>query len=208
MRLQEVSQNFLERIKKNLPEKKAKMPFIIGIIGLISSGKTSVAKMTEEKIDGAVLVRSNSARFLLRQQDMEWGENVRFTTFYVSRWLLQNGYGVVFDGDHVEKKKRENTLGLAEKLGAKLFLIRINIEPELAIKRLEEKWANLKEQTFEDYLVGDRPNLEQRIPLHKHLDSRAVKNLIGEIDNNGSREELEKQITGIIFKIKNELTAN
>ena len=205
-KLREASEIFLERVKKNLPEKKTERPFIIGVIGLISSGKTTTAKMIAEGIDGAVLVRSNSARFLLKERNMKWGENVHYLIFYVAHWLIQNGYGIVFDGDHIEEEKRNNTVKLAEELGAKFFLVRINIEPELAIKRLEKKWAELKEQTFEDYLVGDEPNLKERIPLHEKLDSKDIENLVGEIDNNSSIDELEKRVNIVISKIKESLS--
>jgi len=44
-------------------------------------------------------------------------------------------------------------------------------------------------------------NLDERIELHKKLKSSDIPNLLGEIDNNGSLDDLEKQIDELLAKM-------
>ena len=81
--------DFLSRVR--LPEAKATKPFIVATIGLIGSGRTTVAKLMTEKLQGAVLVRSDSVRFLLKGKKMPWGDNVRQILKGVATDLLKKG---------------------------------------------------------------------------------------------------------------------
>lgn len=206
--MEKVSQDFLERIKKNLPGEKPNHLFILGLIGLIGSGKSTVAAMLNQNLPGAVLVKSNSARFLLKEASLPWGENVRKITFDAARWLLQNGYSVIFDGDHVEEEKRKNTQALADELSAKFYLIRIKPDKDLAFKRLEQMWADTesgtRQQDFENFnpvVRGKEQNLFDRVSLHENLDTGKIPQLIGELDNSGDFGNLKKQVDEIIEKV-------
>lgn len=212
MKLQQVSRNYLERIKQQLPDKKASQPFVIGIIGLIGSGKTTVAKLLTKKLAGTVLVKSDSARFLLKEAGLEWGGNVREVLFNTAQWLLQNGYSVIFDGDFIEEKKRKNTQKLADESGAKFYIIRIKLDKNLCLKHLQKKWEDLKRgkipQNFSHFLVvmpGEEQSLFDRAFLHEQLKSSDIPQLICEIDNSGSLKFLKKQINSASALIKVEL---
>lgn len=212
IKLQQVSQDYLERIKQQLPDKKAPQPFVIGIIGLIGSGKTTVAKLLTKKLAGTALVKSDSARFLLKEAGLEWGENVREVLFNTAQWLLRNDYSVIFDRDFIEEKKRKNTQKLVDELGAKFYIIRIKPNKDLSLKHLQKKWEDLKsgkiKQNFSHFLAvmpGEKQGLFDRVPFHEQLKSSDVPQLIYEIDNSGSLKFLKKQINSASALIKAEL---
>lgn len=203
-RLQQLTQDFLSRLK--LPAGKANKPFIIAIIGLIGSGRSTVAKMFAEKLGGAVLVKSNSARCLLKESDLPWGDNVRQVLKGVVVDLLGRGYGVVFDGNAADEEGRKNISGIAGQTGASIHYVRINIDPETAKERErgmydDPSWVS----SFENFRVNTTEkmlkNLDERIELHQKLKSSDIPNLLGEVDNNDSVEKLEKQIEKLVSKI-------
>lgn len=207
--LQRVSQDFIERIREKLPIEKSKQQFVLGIIGLIASGKSTVAKLLSQKFSGAVVVRNDSARFLLKERGVGWGENVRVVVLNVGRFLLENGYSVIYDGDYFEQDKREGIKKLADDFGVDFYLVRVRIDKDLALRRLEQKWERLEKgeisgEHFEDFVVvrrGQGDNLERRISLHKKLNSDEVVDIIGEIGNNEDFNELERQVDEIIKQL-------
>jgi len=202
-KLQELSQDFLSRLA--LPEAKADKPFIIATIGLVGSGRTTVAQKIVERLKGAVLVSSNSARYLLKQANLPWGENVRQILKAVTLELMNKGYGVVFDGNAADEEDRKNIQDIAEQTGASVSYIRINIDPEIAKEREKKKyddpaWAS----TFENSRVNTTEkmlkNVDDRAELHRNLKSSDLPNLVAEIDNNGDLAELNRQVDEVIGK--------
>ena len=206
-KLQQIAQDFLSRIEPNLPIEKAERPFVVAMIGLIGSGRTTVAKMLANRIKGAVLVQSNSARYLLREAEMPWGENVRQVLQIVAKDLLARDYGVVFDGNAADEEDRKNIEEIANANGARTLYVKVNINPAIARERERAKYDNPDWISgFDDYRVNTTEkmiqNLEERAKLHQQLQLASISNMVGEIDNNGGLEDLERQVEKIADKIK------
>lgn len=202
--LQEFSQDFLSRL--TLPEAKANKPFIVATIGLVGSGRTTVAEKIVERLKGAVLASSNSTRYLLKQAGMPWGENVRQILKVVAVELLNRGYGVVFDGNAADEKDRKNIKDIASQSGASVSYIRINIDSEIAKQREKKKYDNPDwASTFDNFRVNTTEkmlkNIDDRAELHRNIKSSDIPNLIAEIDNNGDSAELNRQVDKIINKL-------
>lgn len=196
--------NFLSRV--SLPAQKPTKLFVLGIIGLPGSGRTTIAKMLASKISGAVVLQANSVRCLLKEQSLPWGDNVRAILKAISNKLLSQGYGIIFDGNAVDAEDRENIKNIASPFGAQVLYLRINIDKELAKKRESDKYNNPKwVSSFEDFRVNSTEkmlqNIEDRAKVHAELDNASIPDLIGEIDNNGSKEELGAQVAKIVEKI-------
>lgn len=198
-------QDFLSRLK--LLVEKADKLFIMATTGLIGSGRTTVAKMMVAKLSGVVLVKSDSARFLLKEAGLPWGDNVRQILKGAALDLLSKGYGVIFDGNAADTEDRKNISEIADQTGASVHYVRINIDPEIAKERKRARYDDSSwVSSFDDFRVNTTEkilkNLEERLKLHKELKSSDIPNLLGEIDNNGSPEELEKQVEKLLAKIK------
>lgn len=207
-KLQKVAEDFLERVKEKLPTEKADKPFIVGIVGMIGSGKTTFCWELIKHIKGAVLVQSNGGRYLLKRAGLGWGPTVRETTFYVARWCLGNGYTVVFDGDHVDKEKRENTQKLADELGVKFYLLHIKISLEAAEKRLDEKYAQPHEEDFWSYWLDTdaedmKQNMRDRIPEHEKIAQEKPEYFV-ELDSEGTVEDLKQKAAEIAEKLESQ----
>lgn len=202
--LEHIIQDYQQRIAQTLPQEKAPHVVIVGIIGLIGSGKTTTARLITEKLKGAVLVKSDSARFLLNEAGLDYSL-VKDIIYPTAAWLLGQGYSVVFDGDSVDQEKRDEIEHLADKHNAAYHFVRIKADKETSLKHLHTLWEAVESgrtpQTFDNFLVvtrGKEQNLLDRIPLHEELKDQDIPNLAGVIENTGTREHLERQIDEII----------
>lgn len=209
-KLQKVADDFLERIRKNLPSEKSNKPFIFGIIGRIGSGKTAFCKELVNHLKGAVLVSSNDSRFLLKEKKMGWGKNVRESTFYVARKLIEDGYTVIFDGNHIERQKRINTQKIADELGAKFYLLRINVSQTTAEKRLDKKYSQSHENRFGDFWPATdaedaKVDLRKRAHLYPQVNQEDPKpEFFTETENEGTIEEFKQKAVEVAQKLENQ----
>lgn len=204
-KLDELSQQFIAKL--GLPEQKPARPFVVAIIGLVGSGRTTAAKQIAANIPGAVLVQANSVRFLLKQIALPWGQNVREILKQVGQNLLKQGYGVIFDGNAADEADRKNIAEIVTETGAKSFYIGIMIDPEIAKQREQAKYSDSSWiSSFEDFRVNTPEkmlkNIDDRAELHRNLKSENIPNLIAEIDNNEPLDNLQSQVKQVVKKLK------
>jgi len=207
-KLQKVADDFLKRVQEKLPADKADKSFVVGIVGMIGSGRTFLARTLVENIKGAVLISANSARYLLKEQNLPWGENVYVCIFFVIEWLIKNGYVVVLDGNQVDRDRRQRTKGLADKSGAKYYLLKIITSEATAEKYLREKYSQSPKDTFEDYWPGTDAddivqNLKERNKDFYAIDQEDPKQkFFAEIENEGTVEEFKQKAIKIAKKLR------
>lgn len=106
------------RQTKRLTEK----PVIVALIGLVGSGKSSVAQRLAPLI-GATIINGDEIRVLLRKKKMEY-DKARKIGEYAGLYSLGRGSNVIFDSDHIDPAKRTSLLAKAKEAGAKVIFIR------------------------------------------------------------------------------------
>ena len=206
--IQKIADDFLQRIKEKLPSEKANKPCLIGIVGMIGSGRTFLAKELVKNIRGAVLISANSARYLLKQENMSWGENVRECVFHAANLLIKEGYIVVVDGNQVDKEKRIKTQKLADELGIKYHLVRLITSQKTAEKYIDFKYSQAHKDSFEDFRPGAdaedlKQNLRERNEVYNLIDQEKPKpEFLAEIENEGTIEELKQKAIEVAQKIQ------
>lgn len=201
----EISKDFLSRLK--MPGTKPASPFLVAMIGMVGSGRTTVAKMLNDMLPGSVLISANSARFLLSEKEMPWGQNVRDVLNNVARGVLEQGFGVIFDGNAGEKEDRDNISKIVEGTTTKVFYVRIKIDIEKAKEREEKKYRDATWVSgFDDFRVNTLEkmlaNIEAQRNRDEKIDEEQIQQIIGVVDNNGSLNNLEKQVVSISDLIK------
>src|SRR3989344_2813903 len=207
--IEKITQEFLSMVK--MPAEKAPKPFLLGMIGNIGSGKSTVARELRTLLPGAVHIQANSARYLLKQAGMEWGDNVRTILDGVIRHLIGHDYGVVVDGSTAEARDRQRLSSLADELHVPLMFVRIKCDADVCSMREQRKYDDPSwESSFEDFRVNTTEkmvtNVRERSMIHHNLDSKDITGLIGEIDSNMPSKNLSDQITGLADRIREKLS--
>ncbi|OGZ32815.1 MAG: hypothetical protein A2V69_03235 [Candidatus Portnoybacteria bacterium RBG_13_40_8] len=207
-KLQKVAEDFLKMIQGKLPTEKADKPFIVGIVGMIGSGRTLLAKTLVDNLKGAVLNCANSARYVLKEAGMSWGENVYAVLYNTTEWLIKNGHIAVYDGNQVDKDRREKIKELADELGVKYYLLKIITSEPTAEKYLREKYSQPPKNTFEDFWPGtDADDIVQNLK-ERNKDFFAIDQedpgpeFFAEIENEGTIEEFKQKAVEVAEKLQ------
>lgn len=161
----------------NHTERKTEKPLVVAMIGLVGSGKSTVARELAREI-GATVVCSDDIRILLRKQGAGYAR-VRDIAINVADEVLKSGGNVVLDSDFADKAKRDTIRTHARTVGHRLILIRVHADLDILIGRMlsakstdrtqdlfagaYSNWAG--EKKFIGTVVKIREAL-RRIPLH------------------------------------------
>lgn len=205
---EQLIQTFIDRLK--LPQAPADKPFILGVVGNIGSGKSTVSRMLAVAIPGTVVVQTNSARHILHEAGMGWGEQVHRLVGGVMKRLIGDGYAVILDGGTADADDRRQLAAGAAELKVPLMFVRVRCETEVCRMRTQRRYDDLSwESSFNDFRVNTTENMVanvlERAKVHHHLESTDIEGLVDEVDGNGPLENLDGQILETAQKIKAKL---
>lgn len=127
--------------------RKTKKPLIVGIVGLIGSGKTTIAKEMASLI-GATVVSGDDIRVSLREEKAGY-DNTRLIAENVAIEVINKGGNVIIDSDFIDQKKRVSLKEKAKKIGARVIFIRIYADMDIMIGRImDAEYKNIPEDFF------------------------------------------------------------
>ncbi len=114
-------------------ERKTARPVVIALIGLVGSGKSSVAQELAKRI-GATVVVGDDIRIELRRQDASY-EHASRIAGNAAREIVRKGGNVILDSDFIDTKRAS----LREKLrgtGVRLLFIRTHCDRDVMLGRM------------------------------------------------------------------------
>ena len=142
LKAQEVYTNKLDIVLR-----KTKKPLIIGIVGLIGSGKSTIAKELASLI-GATVVSGDDIRICLRKEKEKY-DNTRLIAENIAEAKIGMGGNVIIDSDFIDQKKRVSLKEKAKKVGAKVIFIRTYADLDVVIGRImDADYENIPEDFF------------------------------------------------------------
>ena len=120
--------------KLDIKKRKTEKPVIVAVIGLIGSGKSSVAREIAKHI-GATVIESNDIRIELRRQSESY-ERVWAIAENASVEVVKQGGNVILDSDFVDEKKRASVREKARKAGVRLVFVHTHCNLDVMVGRV------------------------------------------------------------------------
>ncbi|OGE86639.1 MAG: hypothetical protein A3J48_01720 [Candidatus Doudnabacteria bacterium RIFCSPHIGHO2_02_FULL_46_11] len=177
---------------------------VIGLVGLIASGKSDIGKYVSKKYNADYIRFSDILRDILDRISVEY---TRQSLVKLSQILRENfGESIFSKAVAGDIKKSKRTIFVVDgirregdveflKNSSKFYLVWVEADPKIRYQRIISRDDNTDDQhkTFEEFLKDHNLETEQTIiPLKEKADFN--------IDNNGSLEDLYKQIDEIVKK--------
>lgn len=122
--------------KLDIKKRKTDKPVIVAIVGLVGSGKSSVAQELAKHI-GAAIVEGDDIRIELRKQGERY-EKTRAIAEDVAIDIVKRGGNVILDSDFVDEKKRASIREKARKAGVRLLFIRTYCDFDVMSERIRK----------------------------------------------------------------------
>lgn len=111
--------------------RKTKKPIVVAMIGLVGSGKSTVAKELAKHIS-ATVIEGDTIRVFLRKENEKY-EGMRKIAENAMENVICKGGNVILDSDHIDAKKRAILREKAKKLGAVLYFIRTHTNWDMMV---------------------------------------------------------------------------
>ena len=120
--------------KLDIGKRKTKKPVVVGSLGLVGSGKSSVAQELAKHIGGTI-VEGDTIRIHLRKEGEPY-KYVRQIAENIALEILERGGNVILDADQADDKKRASVREKVRKVGARLVFIRTYADPDVMFGRI------------------------------------------------------------------------
>ncbi|TSC62961.1 MAG: hypothetical protein G01um101448_66 [Parcubacteria group bacterium Gr01-1014_48] len=147
----------------NIKKRTTKTPLVVALIGLVGSGKTSVAQELAKHI-GATIVSSDIIRIELRKQKERY-ENARTIAENAAIKVIESGGNAILDSDFIDRHKRASLRLRFRATNVHPVFIRIHCNIDAQITRMLAEFCDDHTSEFLRPEVKIR-EMWRRTPLH------------------------------------------
>lgn len=174
-----------------LPAPQAQ-PAIIVVSGLPGTGKSYFCRRLAERLPFLILESDALRKLLFPTPSYSASESSRLfrTIYYLIEELLGKGVPVILDATNLEERHRERIYNIAERLNARLIMVRVEAPPELVQKRLQARAVkkNTEDSSDADWTVYQK-----------------MKTTVQQISRNHFTVDTSRDITPVLEKIVREV---
>ncbi len=137
-----------------LPE-PAVEPVLVAVSGLPGTGKSYFCRKLAERLPFVVLESDalRKALFPPPNYSLEESSHLFRTIHLLIVRLLKKGVSIILDATNLSERHREYLYNIADRLGAKLILVRVEAPPEVVLSRLKSRIENAESKSDADWAV-------------------------------------------------------
>jgi hypothetical protein len=173
-----------------LPEPVAK-PTLVAVSGLPGTGKSYFSTKLAERLPFVILQSDALRKILFPRPNYSAEESTRLfrVVHRLIERLLKRGIPVILDATNLSERHREYLYSIAEHLGVKLVLVRVEAPPELVAGRLHKRQEIRESKSDADWMVYQR-----------------MRSSVEEIQRRHYAVDTSRDITPVLDKIVKEVT--
>jgi len=177
----------LEQSLGQLPEPMVRPPLIV-VSGLPGSGKSYFCRKLRERLPFPIVESDALRKVLFPSPNHSAEESNRLfqACHLLIEELLKRGIPLIFDATNLIERHRERLYHIADRIGAKLIIVRVEAPPEVVRQRLEDRvsGANPVGQSDADWKVYQK-----------------MRSSVQKISRNHFAVDTSRDITPVIAKI-------
>jgi len=183
----------VERLAESLgqlPEPVAK-PTLVAVSGLPGTGKSYFSAKLAERLPFVILESDALRKILFPRPTYSAEESARLfrVVHRLIERLLKKGIPVILDATNLSERHREYLYSIAEHLGVKLILVRVEAPPELVAGRLHQRQEVREGKSDADWMVYQK-----------------MRSSVEEIQRRHYAVDTSRDITPVLDKIVKEVT--
>jgi len=147
----------VERLTESLgqfPEPMAEPVFIV-VSGLPGTGKSYFCNRLAERLPFIILESDalRKALFPLPSYSSQESSRLFRACHLLVRRLLERGISLILDATNLSERHREHLYSIADRLGVKLILVRVEAPPQVVYERLKTRRENAEGRSDADWNV-------------------------------------------------------
>lgn len=129
---------------RELPEPMVNPVFIV-VSGLPGSGKSYFCRRLSQRLPFPILESDALRRLLSPTPNYSRGENDRLfrACHLLIGELVRRGIPLIFDATNLIERHRERLYHIADSVGARLIMVRVDAPPELVRQRLQDRLSGV-----------------------------------------------------------------
>lgn len=130
-----------------IQKRKTKQPLVVAFVGLVASGKSTVARKLAAYIS-ATIIEGDTIRVFLRKHGVPYDKTQRIAEHAMTK-VIKSGGNVILSSDHIDPEKRSRLRQKTKELGARLVFLHTYTDYDIMAGRaVSAQYRNTQNDLF------------------------------------------------------------